>query len=327
MDKLFEIMNNSTIPKKTRDMINRLSLEGKRALNSMYDEDSDFFKHAQPVKLADKFFADPKKYPVLYHYTDFNGLNGILSSKSFRIGSQYYMNDPNENIYVFKLAKEYLVNNNVANDEIDFFKNDYHREQFDPYIWSFTYNDHSEALLAYGDFALEFYNQELENNLVIQLNPGIDDFNQMCNGNSYVFPLKVEYNVKIQKEYIKSVMRTYLGAVRNLNIDPYDMYEVIKDCYAALNFFGLCFKNPILYQEEEIRFVVFRRNDNNTLCPNELVNGRPTVIFPFSLDLIKKIIYSRNIVKLNSVKKLLKSVDLDTTLLEKTKLPYGRKTN
>lgn len=327
MSKLSEILCDPRIPKYIKEKVNNLSDGGKEALNSMFDEDSDFFKHAFPTKIAKRFFADPAKYPILYHYTDINGLKGIISSKIFRIGSQYYMNDPEENIYTFKLAKNCLIKMGASDSEISFFDQDFHKVRFDPYVWSFTYNNYSQALQNYGDFALEFHNQELQENLVEQLNPGIESFEEMREGNSLVFPLKVEYNTQVQQEYISSVMSTYLNAYRNLWIDESDMYSIMEHCYRALTLFSLCFKNSLLYQEEEIRFVIFRISNDNKLHPDTMINKKPWVFFPFNNHLIHKIIYSRNINNLVEVKNLLINNKFNASLLESTKLPYGRKIN
>lgn len=46
----------------------------------------------------------------LYHYTTFEALNSILSSKSIWLGNVHYMNDKNEMRYLFDLLKEDLLN-------------------------------------------------------------------------------------------------------------------------------------------------------------------------------------------------------------------------
>lgn len=325
MNKLEKILHDSSIPKNIKRMVNSLSSEGKEALNSMFDKESNFYTHAHPTNIAKRFWADPHDFPTLYHYTDINGLKGILSSKKVRIGSQYYMNDPEENIYTIDLARQYLVDNNVSNEVVNFFIKDFTRLIFDAYIWSFTNNDHSESLLAYGDFAIEFDNQEVQEAMVEKINPGINSFEQMENGNSYIFPLRVEYNEEVQKEYISVIMSTYLKAYKNLKIDQPDMYEIMNNCYRALSIFALCFKNPLLYQEEEIRFVAVRKHNDNLLHPDKVINNKPYIIFPLDQSLIKKIIYSRNVKDISAIKNVLKINDFDASLLEKTKLPYGRK--
>ena len=161
--------------------------------------------------------------------------------------------------------------------------------------------------------------------MVEKINPGINSFEQMENGNSYIFPLRVEYNEEVQKEYISVIMSTYLKAYKNLKIDQPDMYEIMNNCYRALSIFALCFKNPLLYQEEEIRFVAVRKHNDNLLHPDKVINNKPYIIFPLDQSLIKKIIYSRNVKDISAIKNVLKINDFDASLLEKTKLPYGRK--
>jgi hypothetical protein len=325
MDKIDEILAHNSIPEDIKITINSLSKDGREVLNSMYDKDSDFYKHAQLNNIIARFFADPKEYDKLYHYTNREGLKGILQSHTFYIGSQYFMNDPRENIYVSELAEKILKKEESASfQEINDFKNDFRRVKFDLYIWSFTANDHSQALLNYGDFALEFENQELQKKLSNYFNPNINDFSKFNHGNCYIFPLKVEYDRKIQEEYIGSVIHTWLGAYRNLEIDPNDMDEIINVCYCALNLFAMCFKDPNLRQEEEIRFVILKQDEDNKLHPDQYIgdNHKPVLLFEFQSDLLKKIIYSKKIKDAEKIKELLNTNDYKNTKVVSTDLPY-----
>ncbi len=323
MAKIDEILHLYQIPEDIRKMVNSLNKDGRDALNSMYDNKSDFWKHANLLEIASQFFAEPKKYKHLYHYTDTNGLKGILTSRTFRIGSQYYMNDPQENIYVLEFAKKILKGEEFASpEEIEYFYNDFRRLIFDIYIWSFTLNDHSQALANYGEYALEFDNEELQESLVKFFNPNVTGFDDYHNGNCFVFPLKVEYGQKVQKEYIKSVVHTWLAAYRNLKIDPYDMGYIIENCYHALSLFCMCFKNPLLRQEEEIRFIVIRKNDDNKLYPDTYINNRPILQFKFEQSLLHQIIYNKRVKNLKEVENLLMTNGYEKTLVNPTKLPY-----
>lgn len=323
MDEIDKILMQKNIPESTKRMIKMLSKDGREALNSMWDKNSNFWKHAQPVEIATRFLADPKEYEKLFHYTSQQGMESILATHTFRIGSQYFMNDPEENHYVSKLAESILKEDEKATElEIDNFHSNFRSVRFDIYIWSFTANDHSQALSRYGDFALEFDNQELQEKLVDYFNPDVQDLTEFTLGNCYVFPLKVEYDKAIQREYVKAVVHTWLSAYRNLSIDPYDMSEIIEDCYYALSLFCMCFKNSLLRQEEEIRFVLLRKSNDNNLHPDTYIQDRPVLLFRFDSSLIKSIIYSKQVKDINKIKNYLMAKGFIDIPFVPTKLPY-----
>ena len=68
-----------------------------------------------------------------------------------------------------------------------------------------------------------------------------------------------------------------------------------------------------------------RKSTDNNLHPDKIINGKPTIIFPFPPSLIKRIIFSRNVQNLKNIENLLILNEFPPTLLERTKLPYGRK--
>lgn len=323
MDKIDKILAQNNIPEDTKRMIGMLSKDGREALNSLWDKDSIFWKHAQRVEIASKFWANPEKYRNLFHYTSQQGMKSILNSHTFRIGSQYFMNDPEENIYVSKLAEDILKRNERATtQEIDDFHKDFRRVKLDTYIWSFTANDHSQALSRYGDFALEFENQKLQEELVNHFDSNVQNFSEYKVGNCYVFPLKVEYNETVQREYVGAVIHTWLSAYRNLPIDPYDMNEIINDCYKALGLFCMCFKNPLLRQEEEIRFVLLRKGNDNKLHPDTYIQDRPVLLFKFEPSLLNLIIYSKQVKDITKIKDFVVDKGYRNVSVMPTKLPY-----
>lgn len=320
MDEIDKILAQNNIPKSTKRMIGMLSKDGREALNSMWDKNSNFWKHAQPVEIATRFLADPEKYKKLFHYTSQQGMESILTSHTFRIGSQYFMNDPEENIYVSKLAEDILKKDERATtQEINDFHNDFRSVKLDTYIWSFTANDHSQALSRYGDFALEFENQKLQEKLVDYFDPNARDISEL---KTYVFPLKVEYDKAVQSEYIKAVVHTWLSAYRNFSIDPDDMSEIINNSYYALNLFCMCFKTPLLRQEEEIRFVLLRKNNDNNLHPDAYIHDRPVLLFKFNCSIINTIIYSKQVKNINKIKDSLSVKGYQNVSFIPTKLPY-----
>ncbi len=323
LEKLNKILESSKIPEAIRKMIDNLDEDGKTALNDFYDENSDFNRHAKPDLIAHRFYPDEKGVTDLYHYTTVDSLKKIVFSKTFYFGSIHSMNDKKEVDYTYELGKKELENLGANSTEINEFFASRKKLPWDQYIWSFSANKNSMALQNYGEIALSFNRQKIQENLSKRFSIGANSFSDFDVGNGFVFPLKVEYNKENQLEYINPVAREWLYAYRNLNKDPYDMLEIMKHSMGALFLFSLCFKNPCLYQEEEIRFVVLKINDNNDINPEKVINNRPFISCDFNPELLRSIVLSHKAyTRENSIRKILDQSGFSTTKIEHTQLPY-----
>lgn len=84
----------------------------------------------------------------------------------------------------------------------------------------------------------------------------------------------------------------------------------------------MCFKNPLLRQEEEIRFVLLRKSNDNDLHPDTYIKDRPVLLFKFNASLIKSVIYSKQVKDIDKIKKFLVDKGFKNVPFIPTKLPY-----
>lgn len=323
METLNKILNSGNIPFNTIEMIKKLDEDGKKLLNDYYDEDSDLWKYVQREKIAKRFYADPDIVETLYHYTSYDSFEKIIDSYQFLVGSIHFMNDNQELKYTFNMMKNELENIGAPREVIQNFESFVAEVQLDAYIWSFSENNHSQALQNYGDIALGFNNQQIMNQLGTKYSKGAKNLNEYTIGNAYVFPVKVEYDSSIQRNHINTIAKSWYTCVRNINIDPDDMSQILGDLVQALIFFSLIFKNPKLYQEEEIRFIVLKIGENDKINPDLYLNQKPVINCEFKSEMIQKVILSNKLKNhFDAVKRSLISKNYGNTEVVMTDLPY-----
>lgn len=323
MERLNEILRSGELPESTIQMINKLDRDGKQLLNDYEDINSELFKHIHPVNIAERFLADSKIADKLYHYTSYEAFKKIIDSQQFLIGSAYHMNDLGELKYIYDLLKEELINLNAPSEFISHIEHMKNNVNPDVYIWSFTKNASSQALQNYGDVAIEFKNQEIQENLARCFAKDADTLDDYGEGNAYVFPLTVVYDKETHKKYIKIIAKSWLTAVKNHPIDPYDMEKISEDIVQAFIFFSMIFKNPILYQEEEIRFIIMNINDGESINPDTYLGDKPVKKFEFTSEIIQKIILTYKLKdEINTTKKYLQSRNFNNTKVVLTEMLY-----
>ncbi|MGL5900593.1 MAG: hypothetical protein ACRCZW_13225 [Lactobacillaceae bacterium] len=324
LEKLNDLLKSPSITPSTKTLICNLTEEGKLALNDFYDEKSDFYQHAQPILITNRFYCDPNIFPNLYHYTSIDVLKNIISKKIIYLGSIHSMNDPKDGLYAFELGVIELKSLGASKEEIQKFNLLNKNIPRNNYIWSFSANNHSQSLQHYGEIALSFNNQDIQYSLNEYFSKGANDFSEFSRGNGFSFPLKVEYNIINQLEYIRPVVKEWLYAYRNLNADSSDMLEILQCSAQAMFLFSLCFKNPDLYQEEEIRFVVVKINgEKNDIEPEKIFNGKPVVSLEFKPSLIKSVILSHKAFEQEiDIRNILNKNNFTDTKIERTILPY-----
>ena len=324
LEKLNELLKSRRITPSIKTIIGNLTDEGKLALNDFYDEKSDFYQHAQPILITNKFHCDPNIFPNLYHYTSIDVLKKIISKKIIYLGSIHSMNDQKDGLYAFELGVIELESLGASKEEIQEFNLLNKNIPRNNYIWSFSANNHSQSLQHYGEIALSFNSQDIQYFLNEHFSKGANTFSEFSRGNGFSFPLKVEYDITTQLEYIKPVVKEWLYDYRNLNVDSSDMLEIMQCSAQAMFLFSLCFKNPDLYQEEEIRFVVVKINgEENDIEPEIIFIGRPVVSLEFTPSLIKSVILSHKVFEQkNDIRNILNQNNFTDTKIEKTRLPY-----
>ncbi|WP_436891335.1 hypothetical protein [Mammaliicoccus sciuri] len=323
MDKLNELLKSKDVPRNTKEMVLSMNTDGLQLLNDCYDVNSKFYRSVQPEIIARQFYADPKVVKNLYHYTNVEAFEKIIASKQFLIGSIHYMNDTKEVKYVYELMESELKNLNAPEDVVSMIKRLNIELPYDTYVWSFSENNYSQALSKYGDLALGFENSEIMRNLGEYYSRGRSTLDEYKIGNAYVFPLKVEYNLQIQLDYIKELARAWIVAHENIKYDSPDMSEVILGIVQALYFFSLFFKNPYLRQEEEIRYIIQNINSDSSLNPEIQMNDKPFAVCKMTSEMLKEVIINRdNADKKTKIESLLKNHSFEGTKVSITKLPY-----
>lgn len=306
-------------------ILKHLNSNGQLALLQYLNEQSDFQKHSNPYLIAKKFYADPNINKNIYHYTSIDSLKNILLKRQFFVGSINDMNDPMEIKYTYSLALRELKKLGASAEEINTFKDDSKVPIFDTYIWSFTYNDHSQALQNYGEIALEFNTQKVQEVLANRYtNP---EFENMQSGNGYVFSINVEYDLKTQEDYIMPVIIEWLRAYRGLRFnETIDLAKEIRmQCLQALFLFSICFKREKYEQEQEIRFVIARLTHDNDFQNDLSFNGSPKSIADISPDMLNGIVVThKNHAdrKIDYLRHLLDKQGFNKTKVRLTSLDY-----
>lgn len=301
MAQKYEFHYDNNIPPGARKAIEKLSTEGKLVIASVFNPESHFAKHMDINSFISDFSAAPSQYPDLYHHTSEEGFKGIITSHREMITSQYYMNDPRENVYVTELALDYLrKDTRLSESDLNTFDISFHQTILDIYVWSFTNNEHSKTLATpeYGNFVLHFKNEKLQKDMEFQLNKKHVDMYNLPYLGDRVFPLKVEYDLDKQQEYVESVMETWKNAYLSYKNDKdagmsSTMLNVMSKCYIALALCSLCFKDDNWKNEKEIRYVVIRnkKSSENMAChPDDFRNGKPKIFYDFNPQILKEVI-------------------------------------
>lgn len=321
--KLFEVIKDDNLPSKMLEMLESLDIDAQQLLADHYDENSNYFCRVQPAKIAHAFEADPINEPFLYHYTDLNSLKAILQSHSFLIGRYTDMNDKSEKRYTYTLCKEILKKAGATRNELQVFNDDISNQFLDYYIMSLTHNKSSQALANYGDIAIQFKNQDIQDHLANKITPPYF-YKKLYPGDGLVYPLKVLYDREEQLAYISTIMNAWLTAFRNKDRDYNDMIQIRDEVLKALELYSQCFKDSLLYQEEEIRFVVVKimDKDHHTM-PDLFFNKMPKIKLDIDPSMISSVIVSHKLEnKINAIQEILKSYGYKNTKVQVTDLLY-----
>ncbi|KRL32812.1 DUF2971 domain-containing protein [Liquorilactobacillus uvarum] len=327
--RLIDVLEDTSIPEETLEMIRSLPPTGKEALDNYFNEDSNFFKHSRPKLIIPKLSCDTSLNENLYHYTTVGSLTKIVHSKEWMIKQKDFMNDPKEFQYTVDLSVAILDTLDATSDEKKLFIETFENGPFgDTYIWSFTKNKNSQTL--FGNYsgnkdgvALGFKLSDVQVALATHFSHGKTDPNKLTKGDAFVFPLKVIYDKTIQLEYLKPVVKEWLFAQRNLARDQYDMSEIILACLPAITLFALTFKNPLLRQEEEVRFIITNIREDTKLHPEAYIGKIPYVKCEVSDFLIKEaIIQTGNVISNEQLLSLFNDNGFTDIIVKKSDLPY-----
>lgn len=311
------------VNKATLVMLESLDSDAQLLLADEFNKHSNYNKRVQSENIAHTFCADPSQQPILYHYTTLNALKAIVDSRSFLIGRYTDMNDKKEKKYAYSLCNSVLEKAGASQQELAVFNEDIATPNFDYYIMSLTKNKNSQALANYGDLALQFNNQDVQDQLATQITPP-HFYKKLDPGDGLVYPLKVLYKQSEQLEYINTIMHAWLVAFRNRQRDFSDMIEIRNQVLRALEIYSQCFKDPILYQEEEIRFVVVKAiSEQQMVLPDVSFHNKPKIKLKIKPSMIKAVIVSHKLEsKMNEIRDILNSAGFNQTKVQLTDLPY-----
>ncbi|HFF2717218.1 TPA: DUF2971 domain-containing protein [Listeria monocytogenes] len=323
--RLKDLVDFSILPNDLRRALERLPKDGEQALIEMYDENSEFHKYAHPVNIAKDFLIEDNT--ELYHYTSYDNLASIVTGKKFWIKSKSYMNDPKEFSYTYELSESLLKELGASDSEISDFKSIIQGVKFDIYLWSFSENEASQALWGnYGNkkgVALKMNTKVLMEELGTHFSNGKDNLMDYTVGSAYVFPLKVLYNQEEQKKRLSVVLVQWLRSSRNMQFDPPDMEEIMNNCLNALLLYAVMLKNPLLYQEEEGRFIILNITDGNQVAPEFYVDDVPFVSCGLMGRMLSEvIIQTGSDVEYSVVNSLLSSNGFENVRITNSILPY-----
>lgn len=325
--RITDMLESGELSDKEKEVLCALPNLGKVAINNFFDENSDFGLHTSLDRILPEFSFLPSKNELLYHYTTSDSVKKILKSRTWLIKQKSFMNDPEEFSYTISLAKDVLKNLEATNDDIVAFDNSFKMDPInDSYIWSFTKNSSSQTLFGNysGDksgVALGLNSKEILDALSSHFLHGKSDLASLTDDDAYPLPLKVIYDEEVQRDYLEPVVEEWLLAHKNLRSIPSDQREICAACLTAISYFALFFKNPLLRQEEEIRFVIVYKGNKN--YSERVVNNIPYVECEVNPSLIREaILQTGNPMGVEELENLFKECGFNNVRIRRSKLPY-----
>jgi len=215
-----------------------------------------------------------EKIDYLYHYTNLEGLMGIIDIQGFWATHIKYMNDSKEYLHGLSLCNEIIENfsRNATSDQVKFL------------------NKVSEKL-----------NEEDSENFVISLCPNGDllsqwrgysrgqygisigfDVKQLCQfttprANEYLLPKKVIYETDVQKSMISDIIDIGL---KNIESKGLDLQFMPSEIATTIKWFIPLFKDSSFSEEKEWRIVTTNFKETKENHPLRY-RVRNNIILPF----------------------------------------------
>ncbi len=242
-----------------------ISEDGKKILEKNYNPkeivsefelNKDQFKYMNFISFLAKFGFDlnGSKNRYLYHYLFKNDLINILKSRKFYIGKQEDMNDPREKYYAMDRFRVFLLKKKSDAKLIDkTFQDLFFKTPYWTYIWSFTSDRNSMAMQNYGDVAIRIKATDIYTELQ-------NKNNEFRCGQENIIPLTPPLLLPIKVCYSNNVHNEYLNYLADMFSSYFhkDNQKGMQDVVDYLKFYSMVFKNPVLKEEKEIRFIINR---------------------------------------------------------------------
>lgn len=211
---------------------------------------------------------------LLWHYTDTQGLAGIICNRTIRLSHPSFLNDPSElqhaNLVYKKMLNTFASCQGALAQEFvrnyrAYEKNEKYPLKGDlnvPFVTSFCEGqDHLDLWRQYGDdgrgFSLGFRLKELKEVVVKQIPRA-----------TYVYAYRVLYDRDEQNDLTTEILNFFFSEFQNLLKTKKDNDAAILEIYAllhiVLDFFTPFFKHPSYKHEQEIRLVLHPINLRKT---------------------------------------------------------------
>lgn len=327
--RLKDMLEDSGTTDQVKKVLRGLPEDGKKAIDNFFDYTSAYNMHGSKDRFLEKLSFLPNEDRILYHYTTVDSVKAILKSRTWFIKQKGFMNDHKELFYTIELVKTILTELKATPDEINVFDKIFKTTPIgDTYIWSFTENKASQTL--FGNYsvnsngiALGLNSSQIEKELFTHFSHGKDSSEFFTNGDAYSFALKVVYDEKIQRESLEPIVKEWMLAYRGLKAMPKDREVILTNCLTTISFFALCFKNPLLRQEEEIRFVITYNGEVNKNYSEKTIDGVPYVTCEVSDFLIREaIIQTGSSITVSRFKNELREYGFGSIRVSESELPY-----
>lgn len=225
---------------------------------------------------------DDHEINVLYHYTNINGLKGILEHKKFWVSHAHFLNDKTEINYTLDLSNKVFEEfceklpkkKNISG--IDFSKKDltdYLKEYYDAIIESIfhqqNYSIYTLSFCTNGDSNLLWSNYSNNDGYCIQVNYQklIGYLNKKSEFKDLVNAGRVIYDKQVQKKLLEEIFEKLFVVIKTILNPPFEPSEAIRHIAFLLRQYSIFFKDECFSQEEEFRIAISLPNDfENYLC-------------------------------------------------------------
>jgi hypothetical protein len=191
--------------------------------------------------------------PVIYHYTDLDGLIGIFEGSELRAHHHQFMNDPDEFRYTFRLAHEWLK----ANYPIDEQTEQERRRAFLDAPFDSTPPQHFFACFSNRPDDLSQWRAYAANGEGYSIGFAVDSLIACAEPQgSLPIAVPVIYALAEQRTILDRVLRPICEAVdTNLRTPETEAVRLQRRLNAVLFLLGIQFKHPSFAAEDEVRLV------------------------------------------------------------------------
>lgn len=222
-----------------------------------------------------------EKIDYLYHYTNLEGLMGIIDTIGFWATHIKYMNDSKEYLHGISLCNEIIenVSKNATDDQVKFLNKVSERlneEDSESFVISICPN--GDLLSQWRGYSRGQYGISI----------GFD-VSQLCQfttprDNEYLFPQKVIYEIDVQKNIISDIIDIGL---KNIESQGLELYFIPSEIATTIKRFISLFKDSSFSEEKEWRIVTTNFKETEGGHPLRY-RVRNNIVLPFvSLPLRK----------------------------------------